>query len=120
MPRGLPRFAYCAAPGAAKSHKTLGGLLGVLVSRWVSSKVVASFVAAFFGPVVPMLILVGCFVIIPATIAIVALLQDAKDWYYRTRLLCIEDRDNCVLGSVLHEPEVSTDGDRKMDLLLAP
>ena len=98
----------------------MGGLLGAIVSLWFSSKAAAIFVAALLGFVIPMIILGPCFGIIPATIAIVALLQDAKEWYYRERLLCIEDRNNCVLGSVLHEPEASTDGDRKMDLLLAP
>jgi hypothetical protein len=120
MPRGLPRFAFCAGPGDAKSHKTIGGLLGAIISLWFSSKAVAIFVAAVLGLVIPILLLGPCFGIIPATIAIVALLQDAKEWYYRFRLLCIEDRNNCVLGSVLHEPAASLDGDRKMDLLLAP
>src|SRR5262245_4667455 len=120
MPRGLPRFAFCAAPGSAKSHKNLDGLLGVLISMWFSSKTVAIFVASFFGLVIPMILLGPCFGVIPATILIVSLLQEAKDWYYGQRLLCVEDRDNCVVGSVLHQPEASTDGDRKMDLLLAP
>ncbi len=120
MPRGLPRFAFCAGPGDAKSHKNLDGLLGFLISMWFSSKTAAIFVASFFGFVIPMLLIGPCFGVIPATIMIVSLLQEAKDWYYGQRLLCIEDRDNCVVGSVLHQPEVSTDGDRKMDLLLAP
>lgn len=120
MPRGLSRFAFCTGPGDAKSHKTLGGLLGFLIALWFSSATVAIFFAAFFGFVIPIILLGGCLGVIPAVITIVALLQEAKDWYYRERLLCIEDRDNCVVGAVVHEPEVSTDGDRKMNLLLAP
>lgn len=120
MPRDLPRFAFCAPPGVAKSHKTLDGLLGIIVSAWFSSKFVAIFVSVLIGIVIPMIILGPCLGVIPATITIVGLLQDAKEWYYHERLLCIEDRNNCVVGSVLHEPEASTDGDRKMDLLLAP
>lgn len=120
MPRDLPRFAYCAPPGDAKSHKTLDGLLGVIVSAWFSSKIGTIFFSVFLGIVIPIIILGGCFGIIPATIAIVGLLQDFKEWYYGERLLCVEDRNNCVIGSVLHKPEASTDGDRKMDLLLAP
>ena len=120
MPRALPRFAHCAPPGVAKSHKTLDGLLGVLVSAWFSSKLVTVFVSTVLGIVIPIIILGPCFGVIPATIVIVGLLQDFKDWYYRERLLCVEDRNNCVVGSVLHEPKASTDGDRKMDLLLAP
>jgi len=120
MPRGLPRFAYCTGPGDARSHKTIGGLLGAVMSLWFTSKVLAIFVVGVLGLLIPMLLLGPCFGIIPATIAIVSMLQDFKEWYYRDRLLCIEDRDNCVLGSVLHKPEASLDGDRKMDLLLAP
>jgi hypothetical protein len=120
MPRDLPRFAFCAPPGDAKSHKTLNGLLGVIVAGWFSSKLITIFVSLVLGIVIPMIILGPCFGVIPATIAIVGLLQDFKEWYYRERLLCVEDRNNCVLGSVLHKPEASTDGDRKMDLLLAP
>lgn len=121
MPRGLPRFAFCAGPGVAKSHKTIGGLLGTIISMWFSSKGATIFVAALLGLFIPMILLGPCFGIIPVTIMLVALLQDAKEWYYHERLLCIEDRDNCVVGSVLHKPDVSPDdGDRKMDLLLAP
>jgi hypothetical protein len=120
MPRGLPRFAFCAGPGDAKSHKTIGGLLGFLIGLWFSSATAAIFFSVFLGFVIPILLLGGCLGVIPAVITIVALLQEAKDWYYHERLLCIEDRNNCVVGSVLVEPEVSTDGDRKLNLLLAP
>jgi hypothetical protein len=87
---------------------------------WFDSKTAAIFVASFIGFVIPIILLGGCLGVIPAVIMIVSLLQEAKEWYYHERLLCIEDRDNCVVGSVLHEPTASTDGDRKMNLLLAP
>ena len=121
MPRGLTRFAFCAGPGVAKSHKTIGGLLGVIISGWFSSPGATIFVSLVLGILIPMLLLGPCFGIIPLTITLVGLLQEAKEWYYHERLLCIEDRNNCVVGSVVHEPSVSADdGDRKMDLLLAP
>lgn len=120
MPRDLRTFARCAGPGVATSHKRLDGLLGVLVSAWFSSKVGAVFFSTLLGIVLPMILIGPCFGIIPAVIAIVGVLQDFKDWYYNERLLCVDEGDNCVVGSVLHEPTASTDGDRKMDLLLAP
>lgn len=120
MPRGLPRFAFCTGPGDAKSHKTIGGLLGTLIAMWFASKTGAIFVALVVGFIMPILLLGGCLGVVPAVITIVALLQEAKEWYYHERLLCIEDRDNCVVGAVLHEPTPSADGDRKMNLLLAP
>jgi hypothetical protein len=94
--------------------------LGFLIGLWFSSAFSAVFISIFLGFVIPIILLGGCLGVIPAVITIVALLQDASEWYYHQRLLCIEDRDNCVVGSVLVEPEVSTDGDRKLNLLLAP
>ena len=42
-----------------------------------------------------------------------------KTWYYNARLMCIQ-HDQCSAGTVVDEPTVSTDGDRKINLLLAP
>jgi hypothetical protein len=42
-----------------------------------------------------------------------------KTWYYNARLMCIR-HDQCSAGTVVDEPTVSTDGDRKINLLLAP
>lgn len=120
MPRDLPRFAFCAGPGDAKSHKTLDGLLGIVVSAWFTSKVGTAIGGIILGLVIPIILLGPCLGVMPAVIAIVAMLQDFKDWYYNERLLCIDDNENCVVGSVLHEPKPSQDGDRKLDLLLAP
>lgn len=118
MPRNLATFAHCAAPGVAKSHKNFDGLLGVLVSSWFSNK--AATIIGALAIIIPIVIMVPCFGVIPIIATIVAMLQEAKDWYYNQRLLCIDEKENCVVGSVLHQPEVSFDGDRKMDLLLAP
>lgn len=119
MPRDLRTFTHCAGPGVATSHKKLPGLLGVLVSAWFSSQLGAVLLSTIVGIILPMLIIGPCFGIAPAIATIVMLLQDFKEWYFNGRLLCI-DEDNCVVGSVLHEPTAFTDGDRKMDLLLAP
>ncbi|MEJ2273077.1 MAG: hypothetical protein P8Y01_00630 [Woeseiaceae bacterium] len=120
MPRDLPRFAFCSGPGVAKSHKTLDGLLGVVVSAWFAAPIGTAIGAIILGIVLPMILLGPCLGVIPAVIAITAMLQDFKDWYYNERLLCVADRNNCVVGAVLHEPSPSQDGDRKLDLLLAP
>ncbi len=118
MPENLPQKAFCAAPGVAHSHKNFDGLLGLLVRSWFASK--TATVAGALAIIVPVVILVPCFGVIPFIVVIVAMLQEAKDWYYHERLLCVDADDNCVVGSVLHKPSVSFDGDRKLDLLLAP
>lgn len=123
MPRDLPRHAFCAPPGVATSHKTLDGLLGVLVRGWIGGPLSAAgtAIASFIvGILAPMLLLGPCVGIAPGITSIVALLQEAKRWYYQRRLLCVRDEDNCAVGSVLHKSEPSTDGDHKLDLLLAP
>jgi hypothetical protein len=51
--------------------------------------------------------------------AIVVAIAEFKYWYYNERLLCIRDRD-CAVGTVIAEPNPSTDGDRKLNLMLAP
>lgn len=118
MPRGLATHAFCTVPGNAKSHKNFDGLLGILVSSWFDNK--AATIAGALIIIIPIIIIAPCFGVIPIIVSIVGMLQEAKNWYYFERLLCVNSNDNCVVGSVLHEPEVSFDGDRKMDLLLAP
>lgn len=117
MPRSLPHHAHCTTPGLARSHKNFDGLLGVLVRGWFSNKAVT--ILGMLAVIVPLIVVLPCAWAIPFAITIVGLLQEAKDWYYFERLLCV-GHEGCVVGSVLHEPEVSTDGDRKLDLLLAP
>lgn len=117
MPRSLAHHAHCTTPGLARSHKNFDGLLGVLVGGWFSNKAVT--ILGMLAVIVPLIVVLPCAWAIPFAITIVGLLQEAKDWYYFERLLCV-GREECVIGSVLHEPELSTDGDRKLDLLLAP
>ncbi len=45
--------------------------------------------------------------------------QLVKDWYNNLRLMCIK-KDKCAVGTVTHPPEFFRDGDRKINLHLAP
>ena len=118
MPRDLADHAKCTIPGSARSHKNFSGLLGLLVRGWFTQR--GFTIVGILAVLVPLIIVLPCTWVIPFTITVVALLQQAKDWYYHERLLCVDRSPNCVVGTVLHEPSVSTDGDRKLDLLLAP
>lgn len=118
MARGLPVRTTCAPPGVAKSHKNLDGLLGLIIAGWFRQR--GLLFLSLIAVITPIIIFVPCFGI-PAFIAmLIGLLQEAKDWYYNRRLLCVDPSDNCIVGCILHEPIVSFDGDRKMDCLLAP
>jgi hypothetical protein len=119
MARGLPVRTTCAPPGVAISHKNLDGLLGLIVAGWLRQR--GAFLLVLVGILVPLLIFVPC-VGIPAVVAmLIGLLGEFKDWYYNRRLLCVDPKDQCVVGAIIHEPTVSADdGDRKMNMLLAP
>ena len=117
MPRNIPTYTVCAAPGVARSHQQLGGLAGFLVNAFLSNKLLT--VGAF------LLFLIGLVIASnPVTwaafgAAIIVALTEFKNWYYYGRLLCIRDRD-CAIGTVISEPTPAFDGDRKLNLMLAP
>lgn len=118
MPRDLADHAKCTIPGSAKSHKNFSGLLGLLIRGWFTERGLT--IVGILAVLIPLIIVIPCFWVIPFVVTVVALIQEAKYWYYNERLLCVDRDPNCVVGTVLHEPSVSTDGDRKLDLLLAP
>lgn len=117
MPRDIPTYTICAGPGVARSSKQIGGLAGTLVNAFFASKLVT--VTLF------LLFLIGLVIVSnPVTwaafgAAIIVALTEFKNWYYFGRLLCIRDRD-CAIGTVISEPTAAFDGDRKLNLLLAP
>jgi hypothetical protein len=118
MPRDIEHFTTCAHDGNAESFSpgvyilafiTLGGLAGLAAYAAVQaaqqpgggcSPVAWGIVAGIF---------MGLF------FDLVAL----RDWYYNRRLMCIRNGE-CAVGTVVGKPVASCDGDRKLDLLLAP
>jgi prepilin signal peptidase PulO-like enzyme (type II secretory pathway) len=117
MPRDIPTYTECAPPGVARSHQLLGGIAGFLINAIISQTLIT--VGALLGLLIGLVLLSN-----PAAWAVFGLLiiseaERAKDWYYNGRLLCIRDRD-CAIGTVITEPAASFDGDRKLNLVLAP
>ncbi len=117
MPRNLSQYANCAAPGdsypmSAGSIALLtfgslffGGLAGGLYWMVVSALGQAAELGCILGIVFLAMLVTGAAMF--------------KTWYYNARLMCIR-HDQCSAGTVVDEPTVSTDGDRKINLLLAP
>ncbi len=117
MPRNLPQYANCAAPGdsypmsagnialTAFGSLFFGGLAGGLYAMVVSALEGAAELGCILG------------IVFLATLVTGAAMF--KSWYYNARLMCIQ-HDQCSAGTVVDEPTVSTDGDRKINLLLAP
>lgn len=117
MPRDLPTYSTCAEPGVARSHQQIGGLTGVIITAFFANKLLTVGLLLLF--------LTGLIIASnPVTwaafgIAIIIALTEFKNWYYEGRLLCIRDRD-CAVGTVISQPTASFDGDRKLNLMLAP
>ena len=117
MPRNLPQFAHCAAPGV--SYPMSGGSVVLLFFASlgfgaVSGGAYTLVVQALGGAATR-----GC---IGGVVFLTMLLFGAlcfKNWYYNARLMCIQ-HDQCVSGTVVDRPTDSEDGDRKINLLLAP
>jgi hypothetical protein len=117
MPNNLETYSTCAGPGVARPHTRMGFPLGTILSLWEGSTIGKILLIIAAGGMVA-LIFSGPGICVMAPIVIVAAAQ-FKHWYYNERLLCIRDRD-CATGIVIAAPDVATDGDRKLNLMLLP
>lgn len=117
MPRDIPTYSVCAGPGVAQSHKQLGGIAGFLTNLilYNTGPGVAFLLTILIG-----LILVNSPYLWFATgLTLIAGLNELKDWYYNTRLLCVSERE-CAIGVLITRPRANFDGDRKINLMVAP
>ena len=117
MPRNLEVFTKCADPGVAKPHNKLGGFTGIFISAYywngaltITGGVLYALALIAAGPTVMWCVTAA---------AVILAAVEFKDWYYNERLLCIRDRD-CAIGTVISKPTTAEDGDRKLNLMLAP
>ena len=117
MPRHLETFTTCAGPNSARPHTKMGGLAGFIIRSWYYSGVLTIIggLAFLFGIVWA----AGPLGWSAAAVAIIIALVEIKHWYYNERLLCVRDRD-CAIGTVISKPTAAFDGDRKLNLMLAP
>jgi hypothetical protein len=113
MPAGLSQYTRCAQPGNEMSFPgwqllvtfiSVGGVLGFIawaVFNSMNEPVPCGvfFLAAIFG--------------------LITALHYTRRWYYEWRLMCIK-HDQCAVGTIVGIPYESCDGDRKIDMLIAP
>jgi hypothetical protein len=118
LPAHLETFSTCAGPHEAVPHHRMGGIAGLFIAGWTTSTITKILLAIAGGALWILLFASPATICVVAGIAIIAAAQ-IKYWYYNRRLLCLRDRD-CVIGALLAEPSVSTDGDRKLNVLPAP
>lgn len=117
MPRDLPTYSVCAPPGVARSHHNLGGIAGTIATGWFQHRLLT--VATILAVLIGLVLLSSPTGWAVLGVVIIAGLQEVKHWYYNGRLLCMRDRD-CAIGTVIAEPDAAFDGDRKLNLALAP
>lgn len=117
MPNNLKTFSTCAGPGIARPHNNIGGFTGIFISAYYANGTltIVGGVAYALWLIFAAPPLAWC----ATAAAIIIAASEFKFWYYNERLLCIRDRD-CAIGTVISEPTVAEDGDRKLNLLLAP
>jgi hypothetical protein len=116
MPRDIETFSKCAPPGVARPHTELGGIAGFLIDAWYFSGALS--IIGLAATIVLLAVFFPEGLCLLAAALMVAL-TDIKHWYYNERLLCIAD-EQCAVGTVISKPEASFDGDRKLNLALAP
>jgi hypothetical protein len=92
-------------------------MTGFLVNLFLRNRLFT--VGAFLFFLIGLIIINNPAVWIALVVALSAGLSQFSHWYYNERLLCIRDRD-CAIGTVISPPAASFDGDRKLNLMLAP
>ncbi len=117
MPRNLETFTTCAGPGVARPHTELGGLAGFIISAWYFSGVLTILGGLAF--LSGLILAVGPLGWCIAAAGVIVALVEIKHWYYNERLLCLGDPE-CAIGTLISEPTAAFDGDRKLNLMLAP
>lgn len=117
MPRHLKTFTTCAAPGVARPHTAMGGLAGFIISAWYFSGVLTVLGGLAF--LTGLILVAGPLGWCIAAVGVIVALVEIKHWYYNERLLCIADPE-CAIGTVISKPTAAFDGDRKLNLMLAP
>ena len=118
MPRNLPQFTHCAPPGNA--HPMDAGSIAMLAFvALVGAAVIGGAAFTILTAIAGEIASAGCVAGAAVAGLLIVGLLDFKDWYYNHRLMCIR-HDECSCGTVVAAPHDSTDGDRKLDILIAP
>jgi hypothetical protein len=117
MPRNLPQFTKCAAPGLSHAIDglSIAGMAVVALILGLIGGGVYATVMVLLGEVAKL----GCVLGTAAYLFFIIGILEFKDWYYNYRLMCIL-HNQCCCGTVVGEPHESSDGDRKFEILIAP
>ncbi len=117
MPRNLTRHAFCAGPDEARPHTRIGGFVGLFISIYYANA--GLLVLGALGLLTAVIVQFGWGAICWLAPLIIWAAAEFRHWYYHERLLCLREPE-CAIGTVASEPTIATDGDSKLNLLLAP
>lgn len=116
MPRSYPNYVDCAPPGESYyffDNITQPILAGFIYALW------AGGIGAAISYMITQTVAAGC-VAAPALMGVlIAGVMEYENWYRSRRLMCI-GADRCIVGTMADDPAVARDGDRKLDMILAP
>lgn len=119
MPGHLETYVTCAGPDKARPSSQIGGVVGTLMAI-ANIKALLYILGAGLFVWIWMTSGDGALMALCAIApAVITAAVELKHWYYHERLLCLRGND-CAVGIVIDNVEPATDGDRKLNLLLAP
>jgi len=118
MARNLPYFTRCAGPGLAFAWTEGGNWVGTIIYGFVFG-ITGITIAGLVFEIISGAMMLGCAIGTGVYIMLATMVADFKHWYYNRRLMCIK-HDQCACGTVVGEPHDAFDGDRKLDVLVAP
>lgn len=119
MPRNLPHYTECAAPGVAHPWSNGGNWLAVILGSAFLGGVWGVAVTGIVAEIVGVISLAGCAIGSGIGFFVTFGILQFKHWYYNERLMCIS-KDQCAAGTLVGHPHDAFDGDRKLDIHLAP
>ena len=122
MERSYPSYVNCAAPGDSRTYLSLGNVaINAFGSLFFGGLVGGAF--ALIALAITGALELGCAIGSGVFVFFITALWTFKAWYGNLRLMCIDsgrEPDRCVVGTMADEPSVGFDGDRKIDMILAP
>ncbi len=118
MARNLSFYSECADPGDAYSYTTSGNIAVTIIIGLVVGGIGGGAFAVVMA-IIAQGATLGCVLGIGFYALAIYGLIDFKHWYYNKRLMCIK-HDECAIGTIVSEPTDAVDGDRKMNILVAP
>lgn len=109
-------YTKCAVPGDSYSWNLVGTTFGnILVGTFLLGTPIGVIIGVILGTLGGAICGIG----VALLVGLSSTAYKFKFWYYNERLMCIDEK-RCIIGTMVGNSHVSTDGDSKFDMLIAP